>query len=111
MLKYCKSLGGEVIVGLNSDASVKILKGKNRPINNQNDRKLMLRSIRYVDNVIIFHENTPYNLIKEINPDIIVKGGDYKIKDVVGNNICEVKIFNYVNGYSTTKTIQSITDR
>ena len=111
LLKYCKSLGGEVIVGLNSDASVKILKGKNRPINNQNDRKLMLRSIRYVDNVIIFHENTPYNLIKEINPDIIVKGGDYKIKDVVGNNICEVKIFNYVNGYSTTKTIQSITDR
>ncbi len=109
LLKYCHSLGKVVIVGLNSDASVKRLKGDKRPINNQQDRKLMLESIKYVDKVIVFKEDTPYNLIKEVNPDVIVKGGDYKPQDVVGKDICEVKIFNNVPGYSTTKAIQNIT--
>lgn len=111
LLKYCYSLGDIVIVGLNSDDSVKSLKGINRPINSQKDRKIILESIKYVHQVIVFNENTPYNLIKEIKPDIIVKGGDYKARDVVGKDLCEVKIFNYVEGYSTTKAIQDITSR
>tara|TARA_A100001011_G_scaffold357525_1_gene402466 strand:+ start:193 stop:588 length:396 start_codon:yes stop_codon:yes gene_type:complete len=111
LLKYCKSIGNKVVVGLNSDESVKRLKGDNRPINSQGDRKFMLQSIKYVDSVIVFYEDTPYNLIKDINPDVIVKGGDYCPENVIGNDICEVKIFEYVEGYSTTKTVQDITDR
>ena len=109
LLKYCYSLGDIVIVGFNSDDSVKSLKGINRPINSQKDRKIILESIKYVHQVIVLNENTNYNLIKDIKPDIIVKGGDYKARDVVGKDLCEVKIFNYVEGYSTTKAIQDIT--
>tara|TARA_Y100000114_G_scaffold74736_1_gene68524 strand:- start:1246 stop:1638 length:393 start_codon:yes stop_codon:yes gene_type:complete len=107
LLKYCKSLG-RVVVGLNSDTSVKRLKGPARPVFSQEDRLFMLLSCKYVDEVYVFNENTPYNLIKEINPDIIVKGGDYKKENVVGSNICEVKIFDFVNGYSTTQTIKKM---
>lgn len=110
LLQYCKTLG-DVIVGLNSDKSVKRIKGSERPINNENDRKFMLESLSCVDKVIIFNENTPYELIKKIKPNIIVKGGDYSVESVVGNDLCEVRIFNYVKGYSTTKTIQNIIDR
>ena len=105
LLKYCKSLG-HVVVGLNSDRSVKKLKGENRPYFLEKDREFMLRSCRFVDGVIIFDEDTPYNLIKKIKPDIIVKGGDYKEKDVIGSKIAEVKIFNYIDGYSTTKILE-----
>ena len=111
LLEFCSTLGDKVIVGLNSDKSVRLLKGQNRPINNQNDRKMLLEAIKYVDNVIVFEEETPYNLICKIKPDIIVKGGDYLPEDVVGSDICEVKIFKYVSGYSTTKKIQDITFR
>ena len=110
LLKYCKSLG-LVIVGLNSDESVKRLKGSERPINNQDDRKFMLESCKFVDGVLVFDEDTPYNLIKKVKPDIIVKGGDYSHNEVVGNDISEVRIFKYIDGYSTTKTIKSITNR
>jgi rfaE bifunctional protein nucleotidyltransferase chain/domain len=111
LLKYCKAIGDKVIVGLNSDTSVKDLKGTSRPINTETDRKFLLESLIYVDDVIIFDQNTPYELIKSIKPDIIVKGGDYKVEDVVGNNISEVRIFKYVKGYSTTKKIKDITNR
>ena len=111
LLRYCKSLGEKVIVGLNSDDSVKKLKGLSRPINSEIDRKFLLESLIYVDEVIIFNQNTPYNLIKKINPDIIVKGGDYKVESVIGNDIAEVRIFKYVKGYSTTKKIQNIINR
>lgn len=111
LLKYCKSIGKTVIVGLNSDDSITKLKGPDRPINNQTDRKTMLESIKYVDKVIIFNELTPLRLITEIKPDIIVKGGDYSKEQVVGNELAEVRIFNYVDGYSTTKTIQNIINR
>lgn len=112
LLKFCKTLApnAEVIVGLNSDTSVKNLKGPTRPINKQQDRKLMLESIKYVDEVLIFCELDPYNLIKSVKPDIIVKGGDYKESEVIGNDLAEVRIFDYVKGYSTTKTFQSIID-
>jgi len=100
-----------VIVGLNSDESVRRLKGNNRPINSQEDRKILLESLVFVDQVILFDEDTPYNLISELMPDIIVKGGDYNIGDVAGRDLCEVKIFGLVNGYSTTKTIKDISNR
>tara|TARA_Y100000310_G_scaffold299492_1_gene334379 strand:+ start:1002 stop:1415 length:414 start_codon:yes stop_codon:yes gene_type:complete len=111
LLKFCKSLGDNVIVGLNSDDSVKRLKGTDRPINNQEDRKMLLESIRYVDEVIIFDEDTPYNLIKNIQPDIIVKGGDYSANEVVGKDIAQVIIFETIDGYSTGKTIKSSSNR
>lgn len=111
LLKYCHELGDSVIVGLNSDNSIKRIKGEHRPVNTEKDRKFMLESIKYVDKVIVFNQNTPYNLIKEIKPDIIVKGGDYKTEEVVGKDLCEVKIFNYVEGYSTTKSIDDIANR
>ena len=111
LLSYCHCLGDMVIVGLNSDNSVKMLKGDTRPINNQQDRKFMLESLRYVHKVIVFNEDTPYNLIEEINPDIIVKGGDYLPENVVGNDLCKVVIFDYVKGYSTTEKIKSIVNR
>lgn len=110
LLKFCSSLG-KVIVGLNSDESVKKIKGNNRPINKQEDRVILLESLKFVDKVIVFDEETPYNLIKSLEPDLIVKGGDYKKEEVVGFDVCEVKIFNYVKGYSTTKKIQDIIDR
>ena len=94
------------MVGLNSDASVKRLKGDSRPINNQEDRAYILQSLKYVDDVIIFDEDTPYELLKKVRPDFIVKGGDYKKEDVVGNDLAEVVIYNYINGYSTTNIIE-----
>tara|TARA_Y100000310_G_C20121663_1_gene551747 strand:+ start:136 stop:516 length:381 start_codon:yes stop_codon:yes gene_type:complete len=106
LLKYCKSFG-HVIVGLNSDKSVKKLKGDTRPYFSEKDREFMLRSCKYVDGVIIFDEETPYDLIKKINPDIIVKGGDYKKEEVVGSDLARVKIFNYIDGYSTTKILET----
>ena len=105
LLKYSKSLG-TVVVGLNSDQSVKNLKGENRPFFSEEDRKFMLESCKYVDEVIIFNEETPYNLIKRINPDIIVKGGDYTPEQVVGNDLAEVVIFGTIHGYSSTEIIK-----
>ena len=94
-----------MVVGLNSDASVKRLKGNSRPVNNEKDRAFLLESLEYVDEVIIFDEETPYELIKKVKPDYIVKGGDYKKEDVVGNDLAEVVIYNYIDGYSTTNII------
>ena len=111
LLKYCKTLGDEVIVGLNSDDSVRRLKGETRPINLANDRKAVLEAMSCVDKVVVFEEDTPYNLIKNIKPDVIVKGGDYNKENVVGGDFCEVIIFKYLNGYSTTKTIKSLSNR
>jgi D-beta-D-heptose 7-phosphate kinase/D-beta-D-heptose 1-phosphate adenosyltransferase len=111
LLSYCRSLGDIVIVGLNSDKSTKKLKGPNRPINSEEDRKYLLESLVQVDSVIVFNEETPYLLIKSIKPDIIVKGGDYSPEDVVGSDLSRVIIFKYVNGYSTTEKIQDISSR
>jgi D-beta-D-heptose 7-phosphate kinase/D-beta-D-heptose 1-phosphate adenosyltransferase len=91
LLQYCKSLG-YVIVGLNSDESIRRLKGRNRPVNNQNDRRDVLLALRCVDAVVIFDEDTPYQLIQRLAPDIIVKGGDYQPEDVVGRDIAPVRI-------------------
>ena len=110
LLQHCKNLG-YVIVGLNSDVSVKLNKGSNRPYFTEKDRKYMLESCKWVDEVVMFNEKTPYNLIKLIKPDIIVKGGDYKAEKVVGSDICKVEIFDYIDGYSSSETIQNIINR
>jgi rfaE bifunctional protein nucleotidyltransferase chain/domain len=106
LLSYCANFG-DVIVGLNSDESTRRLKGDNRPINNEKDRKVTLEAIRYVKKVIIFEEDTPYELIKVIKPDLIIKGGDYLPSDVVGRDLCEVRIFDTLEGYSSTRLINS----
>ena len=110
LLKYCKSLG-YVVVGLNSDLSVSRLKGSTRPINSQQDRKFLLESLEFVDEVIVFEEDTPYNLIKQVKPDIIVKGGDYKKSKVVGSDLAQIHIYEFIDGYSTTKIIENISNR
>jgi D-beta-D-heptose 7-phosphate kinase/D-beta-D-heptose 1-phosphate adenosyltransferase len=115
LLLYCHRLavpaiGGSVIVGVNSDSSVKRLKGDGRPFNHQNDRQFILKSLKFVDEVVIFEEDTPINLIRNIQPDIIVKGGDYKKEEVIGNDICDVRIFDYIEGYSTSKIIKGTND-
>lgn len=107
LLKYCKSLG-TVIVGVNSDESVRRLKGISRPINGEVNRIEMLRSLRYVDEVYMFDEDTPYKLIEELRPDLIVKGGDYLPEEVVGRDLAEVSIFDFKEGYSTTKILERL---
>ena len=92
-------------MGLNSDQSVKRLKGDARPFFSQEDRLFALLSCKYVDEAIIFDEETPYNLIKQVKPDIIVKGGDYRPSEVAGCDLAEVKIFKYINGYSTSSVL------
>ena len=106
-LKKSKELGDKLIVGLNSDKSVRKLKGNDRPYNSQEDRKALLEALEFVDEVILFHDYTPYELIKQIEPDIITKGGDYKSKEeVVGHDLAEVVIIPFTEGYSTTKTLE-----
>ncbi|MDX9756115.1 MAG: D-glycero-beta-D-manno-heptose 1-phosphate adenylyltransferase, partial [Sulfurimonas sp.] len=108
-LQEAKSFGDVLIVGLNSDASVKRLKGESRPVNIAEDRAYLLAALEAVDFVVPFEDDTPYELIKMISPDILVKGGDYKGKDVVGAEFSgELMLVDFVDGKSTTKTIQRI---
>lgn len=112
LLRFSKSLGGRLVVGINSDRSVKQLKGEGRPINPENDRKAVLQSIKYVDEVIIFDEVKPTELIKTIQPNIVVKGGEWTANDVrerdhIPENIA-VKVFPLVTGYSSTSIINHI---
>lgn len=109
-LEQSKKLGHKLVVGLNSDASVKRLKGDSRPINNENDRYKALKALRCVDEVYIFEEDTPYKLIKIVEPDIITKGGDYKPEDVIGNDLADVVILPYVENYSTTNIVSKLND-
>jgi D-beta-D-heptose 7-phosphate kinase/D-beta-D-heptose 1-phosphate adenosyltransferase len=108
-LDKAKSFGDVLILGLNSDASVKRLKGESRPINNEEDRSYILAALESVDYVVIFDEDTPYELIKLVEPDVLVKGADYEGKEVVGSDIAkEVKLVTFVDGKSTTQTISKI---
>lgn len=108
LLEKSKSLGEYLIVGLNSDSSVKRLKGDSRPINKQEDRKRALESIKFVDEVVIFEEDTPYEVIKKLKPDIITKGGDYTFDQVVGNDLAIVKIIPLLENHSTTNIIKKL---
>jgi len=80
-------------------------------MNTESDRKRILEAIRYVDEVVIFEEDTPYELIRRLKPDCIVKGGDYKAHEVIGSDLCEVRIFETVDGYSTTEFINRIVEK
>ena len=88
-LKKAKKKGDILIVGLNSDSSVKMIKGKSRPIQSQDDRSHILASFEFVDYVCIFNEQTPFKLISKLLPDYLVKGGDWKVKDIVGKDVVE----------------------
>ncbi|QNM92786.1 D-glycero-beta-D-manno-heptose-7-phosphate kinase [Aliarcobacter cryaerophilus] len=108
-LEVAKSYGDVLILGLNADSSVRKLKGPTRPINTQDDRAYILASLESVDYVVIFEEETPYELIKLIKPNVLVKGGDYEGKEVVGQDIAdELKLVQFVDGKSTTNTIKRI---
>ncbi|MDR2081085.1 MAG: D-glycero-beta-D-manno-heptose-7-phosphate kinase [Campylobacteraceae bacterium] len=108
-LQNAKNSGSLLIVGLNSDESVKRLKGSGRPVNNQQDRAVVLSSLGFVDYVVIFEEDTPYQLIQKLKPDILAKGADYKGKEVVGSDLVkEVLLIDFVENKSTTNIIKRI---
>jgi rfaE bifunctional protein nucleotidyltransferase chain/domain len=112
-LSKAAELGDKLIIGLNSDGSVKRIKGDDRPVNDQNSRAALLAALFFVDAVVVFEEDTPHNLITTLLPDILVKGADYEIENIVGAkevlaNGGEVKTITFVEGYSSTSIIQKI---
>jgi len=109
-LSKASDMGDMLVVGLNTDASVRRLKGEGRPVNNQEARALVLASLSFVDAVVLFDEDTPYELIKAVRPDILVKGADYKPEEIVGYDVVtsyggKVETVPLVVGYSTTSLI------
>jgi len=113
-LSQARDLGDALILGLNSDNSVKRLeKGANRPINQETARGLVLAALACVDKIVVFDEDTPYELIKAIQPDVLVKGGDYTAENIVGYDIVTAKggtvtTIKFLEGYSTTSIIKKI---
>ena len=107
LLRQAKELGNRLVVGINSDASVKRLKGNDRPINNTDQRVKQISMLPWVDEVHVFDQDTPYELIKYIQPNKIVKGGDYTVETVVGHDLAEVYLIPTVEGYSTTNIIEN----
>jgi rfaE bifunctional protein nucleotidyltransferase chain/domain len=105
--------GDILVVGLNTDASVSKIKGSQRPINNEQNRALVLGALGFVDAVILFNEETPYKLIKQVQPDVLVKGADYNAEEIVGNDIVtgnggEIKTIELTEGFSTSGLIEKI---
>lgn len=112
-LKQSKKLGDVLVIGLNSDDSVRRLKGESRPVNNQSDRAVVLSELKSVDYVCVFEEDTPLELIQTLKPHIITKGGDYTVSEVVGGEFVianggEVVIIELVPGKSTTAAIKRL---
>ncbi len=112
-LQKAKSLGNVLVVGLNSDESIKRLKGENRPINPLEYRKKVLENLKPVDMVVVFDEDTPENLIKQVKPDVLVKGGDYTIDTIVGADFVmsyggKVETIKFVYDISTSKIVDKI---
>ena len=115
-LSSAKKEGDLLFVGLNSDSSVRKLKGPQRPINQESDRKFFLENLKSVDFVEIFDEETPLDLIKQVRPDVLVKGGDWDVDQIVGSNIVlsyggKVESLHFLDGHSTTKIIQDLQGR
>jgi len=115
-LAKAADLGDKLIIGLNADSSVKRIKGEGRPINDQNNRAALLASLFFVDAVVLFEEDTPHTLITTLMPDVLVKGADYTIENIVGAkevmaNGGEVKTITFVNGYSSTSIINKIKEQ
>jgi len=112
-LAKASELGEKLVIGLNSDSSVKRIKGEGRPVNDQSNRAALLAALFFVDAVVVFEEDTPLNLISTLMPDILVKGADYAVENIVGAkeviaNGGEVKTINFVEGYSSTSIIEKI---
>lgn len=112
-LKKAKALGDILVVGLNSDRSVRSLKGKGRPLNNEHDRAGVLSALLFVDYITVFGDDTPEKLIRKLKPDILVKGGDWEGKDIAGSVFVKslggrVVIIPFVKGYSTTGLLKKI---
>lgn len=112
-LSKAAAFGDVMVVGLNTDASVKRLKGPSRPVNDEYARAFVLAGLEFVSAVVLFDEDTPYNLIKKVQPDFLVKGSDYKPENIVGYDIVTAKggkvvTVDLVEGYSTTKTIEKM---
>ncbi|MCF8378492.1 MAG: D-glycero-beta-D-manno-heptose 1-phosphate adenylyltransferase [Bacteroidales bacterium] len=112
-LSRASDFGSKLIIGLNSDLSVRRLKGEGRPVQDEDSRALILASMEFVDYVILFQEDTPYELINLIQPDVLIKGGDYKPEEIVGYDLVtkkggEVYCLNFVDGYSSTKIINKL---
>ncbi|WP_457642860.1 D-glycero-beta-D-manno-heptose 1-phosphate adenylyltransferase [Persephonella sp.] len=110
-LEKAKALGDVLVVGLNSDSSIKRIKGADRPVNIQEHRKRVLEALKPVDLVIVFDEDTPERLIKQVKPDVLVKGGDWSVENIVGADFVksyggEVKTIDFVYDISTTKIIE-----
>ena len=106
-LSKAKSFGDKLLIGLNTDASVRKIKGENRPITDENSRAKILASLLFVDAVVLFDEETPYELIKFVRPDVLIKGSDYKVEDIVGYDIVKanggtIETLNLLEGYSTS---------
>lgn len=106
-------LGEKLVIGLNADSSVKRIKGEGRPVNDQNSRAAILAALFFVDAIVIFEEDTPLNLINALLPDVLVKGADYSVENIVGGkeviaNGGEVKTIDFVKGYSSTSIIEKI---
>ncbi|MGB4205253.1 MAG: D-glycero-beta-D-manno-heptose 1-phosphate adenylyltransferase [Bacteroidales bacterium] len=112
-LMKAADLGDILLIGLNSDESVRRLKGKDRPVNNEHARAMILASLSFVTGVIVFGEDTPYELIRTIKPDVLVKGNDYKIEEIAGHDIVlekggQVITVDLLPGYSTTAFIEKL---
>ena len=112
-LAKAAELGHKLIIGLNADSSVKRIKGPERPINDQNNRSILLAALFFVDAVVVFEEDTPLNLITSLLPDVLIKGSDYAVDNIVGAkeviaNGGQVKTINFVEGFSSTSIIKKI---
>jgi D-beta-D-heptose 7-phosphate kinase/D-beta-D-heptose 1-phosphate adenosyltransferase len=107
LIKFAKSLGKILVLGLNSDSSIKVLKGESRPIHNESERLEFLSELDWIDYIVVFYDTTPYNILQQLRPNILVKGGDYKIEQIIGNEFVQkVVLFDYIQTYSTTNIIQ-----
>lgn len=114
-LSKAADLGDVLIIGLNTDASVKRIKGPSRPVNDKKARAVVLAALEFVDAIMFFDEDTPYNLIKRVQPDVLVKGKDYKAEDIVGYDIVinkggKVETIELVEGFSTTNILNSMSN-
>ena len=112
-LSKARSLGDVLIIGLNTDGSVRRLKGENRPVNNQEARAQLLAALDVVDAIVLFDEDTPYSLITDVKPDILVKGSDYKPHEIVGADVVlksggKIETIDFLDGYSTTAIIEKL---
>ena len=112
-LSKAKDFGDVLVIGLNTDDSVSRIKDEHRPVINENARAMILASLHFVDAIVLFDEDTPYNLIKQVQPDILVKGSDYKTGDIVGVDIVKAKggeiiTIEFLDGYSTTSIINKL---